>query len=220
MTRCPRTPGSRLGAAAGLAVALLCLAYALVLAVGWSARPSPDAPIQDPWFTLMELLILLLAPVMVAFAVGLQAATPVERAPYARLGAAFMSQCALVTSVVHFAVLTLGGQPAFDSTGWQQQVFAFRWPSVVYALDILAWDVFFPLAVASIALALPAAGPAGKARRLLLASAAFALIGLAGVPLGDMGVRNVGIVGYVVLFPVAAWRVAVHLRRDGAERAG
>jgi hypothetical protein len=32
-----------------------------------------------------------------------------------------------------------------------------------------------------------------------------------------MSVRNIGIVGYVVLFPVAAVLMAVHFRRDAAK---
>ena len=53
---------------------------------------------------------------------------------------------ALVTSCVHFAVLTLSREPAFKEATWSTLVFAFQWPSVVYAMEILAWDIFFPLA--------------------------------------------------------------------------
>jgi hypothetical protein len=50
--------------AAGLIVALQ-LAYAIVLAAGLAALPSAEAPIPDPYFTAMELLILLIAPLLV-----------------------------------------------------------------------------------------------------------------------------------------------------------
>ena len=205
--------GLDLGVLAGRAVALLSVAYAVVLGAGLFTLPPPTSPIQDPWFTAMELLILALAPAMVAFAVGLQAWSPEGQRPYAQLGIVFMGMCAVVTSGVHFAVLTLSRQPAFDTGSWQTLVFAFRWPSVVYALDILAWDVFFPLAALCAALAIPGPGLAGLARRLLYASAALAFIGLAGLPSGNMDLRNIGILGYVVLYPIAAVLLAIVFRR-------
>ena len=54
------------GALAGLAVAVLSLAYVVVLALGLLTLPAPDQPIQNPWFTLLELLILAIAPAMVS----------------------------------------------------------------------------------------------------------------------------------------------------------
>jgi hypothetical protein len=203
----------RVGAAAGVAVAILCAAYAAVLAVGLLTLPAPDQPIRDPWFTVMELLILVIAPAMVAFTVGLHAWVSAERKPLALLGVVFMSMCAVVTCCVHFAVLTLSRQPAFAGSDWTTTVFAFSWPSVVYALDILAWDVFFPLAALSAAFAVQGSGLAGVARGLLFASAVLAFVGVLGVPLADMNIRNIGIVGYVVLFPAAAVLLAAVFRR-------
>ena len=53
----------------------------------------------------------------------------------------------------------------------------------------------------------------GVVRGLLFASAALAFLGLAGVPLGDMRARNLGIVGYAVVFPIAAGLHASHQNR-------
>lgn len=117
---------------------------------------------------------------------------------------AFMSMCALTTCCVHFAILTLSREPAFAAQPWAMQVFAFRWPSVVYALDVLAWDFFFPLAALCAAVTLEGTGLLRAARWLMYASAALAFIGLLGVPLGDMSIRNIGIAGYAIAFPLAA----------------
>jgi hypothetical protein len=194
----------RMAIAAAVCVAVLCLVYAIVLAIGLATLPSPRHPIQDPWFTLMELLIIAIAPAMVLLTVGLLAQAEPARRPFAVASVAFMTACATLTCAVHFSVLTLSREAGFAGHDWARNVFAFQWPSVVYALDILAWDVFFPLAALFAALALPGSGLAAAARRLLYASAALAFIGLAGVPLADMQVRNIGILGYAVLFPVAA----------------
>ena len=98
-------------------------------------------------------------------------------------------------------------------------MFSFRWPSLVYALDILAWDFFFPLGALFAAPAVQGAGLARAVRILLFASAVLALVGLSGVPLANMQVRNIGIIGYAVLFPIAAALLAVHFHRAGVASA-
>lgn len=216
----PMPPSARrLGLASGAAVALLCLAYVVVLSVGLATLPSPDRPIQPPWLPVMELLILGIAPAMVTLTVALHAAAPNERKPLGLASVAFSAMCAALTCTVHFAILTLGDHAAFAHPPWTDLVFAFEWPSVVYALDILAWDVFFPLAALGAALTLRGDGRLKVARNLLLASAALSFLGLAGVPLADMRVRNVGILGYAVVYPIAAAVLAIHFHRAGSEKA-
>lgn len=102
---------------------------------------------------------------------------------------------------------------------WARLVFSFTWPSVVYALDILAWDVFFPLAALFAAICVRGTGLAGLVRGLLFASAGLAFLGLLGAPLANMIIRNVGIIGYAVLFPIAAGLSAMFFYRAGCQGA-
>ncbi len=186
------------------AVAILCLVYAGVLTAGLLALASSAEPIQDPWFTAMEILILAIAPAMVALMVVLHARASQARRSLGVAAVAFMAMCAVVTCCVHFTILTLSREPAFAATLWADHVFAFRWPSVAYALDILAWDVFFPLAALCAAATIEGPGLLRAARWLMYTSAGLAFLGLLGIPLDDMNVRNIGIVGYAVAFPLAA----------------
>lgn len=213
------TSALRLGVASGAAVALLCLAYAGVLSVGLLTLPSPEHQIQEPWFALMEVLIIGIAPAMVALTVALHAWAPAGRKALALASVVFMSMSAVVTCAVHFPILTLGHQPEFVGEPWAHLIFSFRWPSVAYALDILAWDVLFPLAALFAATTVQGPGAASAVRALLFASAALAFLGLAGVALADMQVRNVGIIGYAVLFPIAAALLANLFRRASYENA-
>ncbi|MEZ6001883.1 hypothetical protein [Hyphomonas sp.] len=185
--------------AAGLIVALQ-LAYAIVLAAGLAALPSPDAPIPDPYFTAMELLILFIAPLLVILMAALHVATPQARKLFSLCALVFMAMCTAVTSLVHFLILTISRDLPVN---WDS-VFAFRWPSVAYAADILAWDVFFALSALSASQVFRAEGLSQWTGRLLLASGVLSLLGLLGVATGDMQVRNIGILGYAVVFPVAA----------------
>ncbi len=207
-----------LAAATGHALAALCMAYAVVLAVGLLTLPSLDHPIQNPWFTVMEILILGIAPMMVAVTVGVHGFASAEYKSFALLGVVFMSMCAVLTCSVHFAVLTLSRQPEFAAAEWEPLVFSFTWPSVVYALDILAWDFFFPIGAMFAALAVRVTGPERLARGLLFGSSGLAFLGLAGVPLANMNIRNIGIIGYVVLFPIAAVMLSVAFKHGDSRR--
>ena len=204
----------RFGIVTALALALLTLAYAIVLAIGLLTLPSPSHAIQDPWFTLMEVLILAIAPTMVAFTVALHQWVPQERQALSLSAVVFMAMCAIVTCTVHFAVLSLSRLPTFAEPSIARAVFAFQWPSVVYVLDILAWDFFFPIA-ALLAGASLGGSQATLVRWLILASGLLAFVGLAGVPLANMQIRNIGIIGYVLVFPLAAVLMAKRFSRPG-----
>jgi hypothetical protein len=212
---------SRLGSASGTAVAVLGLSYVCVLLVGLLTLPSPDDEIQQPWFTLMEILIIAIAPTMVVLTVAVHARSPEGRKSFALTSVVFMSMAAATTSVVHFTILTVSHQAAFASARWNYLVFAFKWPSISYALDILAWDVFFPIAALFTAAAVQGHGLVRLVRILLIASAAFSFIGLVGVPLANMQVRNIGIIGYAILFPIAAGILAkIMAAAESTERPG
>jgi hypothetical protein len=90
---------------------------------------------------------------------------------------------------------------------------SFEWPSVAYALDILAWDVFFALSVLSAAPVFRGSRLATSVRVSLIASGVLALAGLSGVVVGDMGLRSIGIFGYAGVFPVAALLLALLFQR-------
>ena len=79
---------------------------------------------------------------------------------------------------------------------------------------MLAWDFFFPL---SILFAAPAFGGnrlQNVIRSVMITSGLLALAGLSGVVTGDMRLRDIGILGYAGVFPVAAALLAVFFRRE------
>jgi len=82
-------------------------------------------------------------------------------------------------------------------------------PSVAYALDILAWDVFFAFSMLFAASAFKGRRLAAWIRALMIASALLCLAGLSGVAAGDMQLRNIGIIGYVPVFLVVAVLLAI-----------
>jgi hypothetical protein len=197
------------GRVAAFSVFILGVAYATVTALGFLSLESPQDPIGYPYVTLMELLVFPLAAAYLVTVVAIHTCARPAARIYSLTGLAFMTTSVTITTSVHFLVLTVG--PQIESTGapWAPSVFSFTWPSVLYALDILAWDWFFALSLLFVSFVFTDGKLERTVRVLLLVSAVLSLVGLVGVPLADMQVRNIGIVGYAVVSPVAFLLIAL-----------
>jgi hypothetical protein len=207
------------GILSAAATVILLVAYAVTLVVGLLSLESPREPIGDPMFTLLEILIIVMMPAMVALMVTVHAWAPMHAKTLTLTSVVFMGLLAGVTSVVHFCVLSLSRQPEFAGQSWLPMVVSFKWPSVVYALDILAWDIFFPLSMLFAAPVFWGSRLAAWIRVLMIASGVLAFAGLSGVVVGDMQLRNIGIVGYVGVFLVVATLLAVLFYRATPQEA-
>ena len=208
-----------LGIFSGAVTVILLVAYTVTLTVGLASLNSPDQPIGDPMFTILEVLIILMMPAMVALMVAVHAWAPTRVKTLTLTAVVFMGLLASVTCVVHFCVLTLSRQPEFAGQQWLPLVLSFKWPSVVYALDILAWDVFFPLSMLFAAPVFGGGRLAARIRALMIASGVLSLAGLSGVVTGNMQWRNIGIVGYVGVFLFVAALLAILFYRTTPKEA-
>jgi hypothetical protein len=199
----------RLGILSAGSVVVLGLAYAVTLTVGFMSLKSPQQPIDDPMFSILEVLIIVMMPMMVALMVAVHAWAPSHAKALSLTAVVFMGLLAGVTCSLHFVILTLSRQVAFASQPWLRLFLSFKWPSVAYALDILAWDFFFALSMFFAAPVFSGSRLATSIRVLMITSGALALAGLSGVVAGDMQLRNIGIVGYLVVFLVVAGLLGV-----------
>jgi hypothetical protein len=199
----------RLGIFSATATFILIFAYAVTLVMGLMSLESPQEPIGNPMFTILEVLIIIMMPAMVALMVAVHAWAPMHAKTLSLTSVVFMGLLAGLTCSVHFVILTLSRQPKFTEQSWLPLVLSFNWPSVVYALDILAWDVFFALSMLFAAPVFRGSRLAAWIRALMIASGVLALAGLSGVVVGHMQLRNIGIVGYVGVFLVVAALLAV-----------
>jgi hypothetical protein len=207
------------GILSAAATVILVVTYAVTLVVGLLSLESPQEPIGDPMFTILEVLIIVMMPAMVALMVAVHAWAPMHAKTLTLTSVVFMGLLAGVTCIVHFCVLTLSRQPEFAGQSWLPLVLSFKWPSVVYALDILAWDIFFPLSMLFAAPVFSGSRLAAWVRVLMIASGVLAFAGLSGVVVGDMQLRNIGIVGYVGVFLVVAALLAVLFYRAKPQEA-
>ncbi len=202
-----------IGRAAAWAVFSLLVVYAVTTILGFLSLKSPDDPISDPFFSIMELLIVLIAPLMVVSMVAVQAYAPREVKVYSLTALVFMILLAGITSSVHFVILTVSRQIEATGLAGVPLFLSFKWPSVAYTLDILAWDWFFALSMLFAAPVFKAGRLEITLRILMIISGVLSLAGLIGVPLANMQVRNIGIIGYAVVTIVVFLLLGILFRR-------
>lgn len=198
-----KTQHRTMGRYAAWAVFVIEIVYALTLLLGLLSLKSPQDPIGNPYFSIMELLIVLIAPLMVISMVAIHLYASPEDKAYSLTALAFMILLAGLTSSIHFVILTVSRQIEAAGLPWLPLFISFQWPSVAYTLDILAWDFFFALSMLFAAPVFKGGRLETTIRFLMIGSGVLSLAGLIGVPLANMMVRNIGIVGYVAVAAVA-----------------
>jgi cytochrome bd-type quinol oxidase subunit 2 len=102
----------RLGIFSAVGIVVLDLAYAVTLTVGFLSLKSPQQPIGDPMFSILEVLIIVMMPVMVALMVAVHAWAPSHAKTLSLTAVVFMCLLAGVTCSLHFVILTLSRQGA------------------------------------------------------------------------------------------------------------
>jgi hypothetical protein len=157
-------------------------------------------PLPDPYLAIAEVIILVMAPIMVLLMLAIHERAPAHAKPFTGIALGWMIAAAATTMIVHFVELTVArhiNQAAFPGYA---RIFDFRWPSTFYAIDIVAWDVFFALALLFAVPAFSRSRQEAAVRRGLLASGTLSLIGLVGPFADALGWRTIGIFGYTVIF--------------------
>jgi hypothetical protein len=189
----------------------LLLIYIPVTILGIISLESPADPISDPYFTIMELLILIIAPFLLICMVVVHGYSKPEDKVFSQIALIFMTLLAVITSSVHFVILTVSREVGTTRYPW---FFSFTWPSVLYALDILAWDLFFALSMLFASQVFKRDKLERSLQKVMIVSGIISLIGLIGVPLGNMNVRNIGIIGYTIVAAIAFLMIGIVFKRQ------
>lgn len=188
----------RIGQFASIGLALVGIVYVVVVAFGVAGVGLED-PIADPTLAVMEALTLLSAPLIVILMAAIYVNATEQRKVFGIIALSFGIIMAGLTSAVHFVALTAGRQTGFT---------VLEWPSTLYAVELLAWDLFLGLSLLSAAFVFP--GPGGQAaiRWSLLVTGALSLFGAIGPILGDMALQRIGILGYGLALPITCLLLA------------
>src|SRR6266566_3137212 len=203
------TPSARrLGIVGGWTLFGMGLAYVVTMLAGFVTAGNLTDPIKDPYLAIMELMIVVQAPIVVLLFAVIHAYAKRAYRVFSLTAFGFVCLMAGITISVHFVLLTVGRQVSPAAIPGFTNLLSWQWPSVFYALDILAWDFCFGLALLAAAPIFGGHRLGSWVRAVMLLAGTLCLAGLAGVVVGNMQVRNIGIVGYGAIFPVVSLLVA------------
>jgi hypothetical protein len=197
----------RIGYWTALSVGGLGAAYAIVLVIGM-AMTGLSAPIIDPCLAVLEGLTFLSAPLLVLAMAALHRWAAVECRIYSLAALVFMALMAGTTMGVHFVELTVLRQTGMAGLAW---------PSIPYALELLAWDVFLGLSLLLAASVFTKKGLEASVRAGMIATGLLCIAGSAGPLLGNMQLQFLAVAGYAAGLPIVFLLLAALFRRQAVQ---
>ncbi len=210
---------NRVGFWSGIILVILGLLYLGLIAVTIlsGAGYPPVEPLQA-WFNL---LILVTAAWMVFFWSVLHQAAPAEKKLFSRASLVLIVIFAALTSINRYVALTVVRQSlAAGNTDGLQWFLPYGWPSVMLAIEMLAWGFFFGLACLCLAPVF-AGGRLEKAIRwTLVVMGICSLLSAMGPVLGadDLGFNPFTMAGALAWGPgltATVFMIVVWFRRAG-----
>ena len=190
------------------------VAYAVTMVAGFAAMGNLSKPLEDPYLAIMEVLILVMAPILVLLAVVIHACAPEGTKTYSMTAVGWMLLLAGFTMTVHLVQLTVVRRIDPSAIHGFQYLFNWHWPSVLYGVDVVAWDIFFALALLFAAPVFHAAGHVAVRNGLLIAGA-MCLVGIIGPAVNHIALRQIGIIGYAIVWPIVCVPLSKAFRQGG-----
>lgn len=161
-------------------------------------------PILDPILAIMEFLTLLSALLSLILFAAIHARAAPNDKIYSLVALVFMTLMAGATISVHFVELTVLRQTGAAGLSW---------PSIPYAVELLAWDVFLGLSLIFASIVFRGNRLETSIRIGLLCAGSLCILGTTGPVLGDMRYQFVAIAGYAVALPIVFLLIAVLFRK-------
>jgi hypothetical protein len=193
------TPADRkIGMWSPMSVAVLGGIYVCVGGMGVLMRPPGLGALAqvDPYLAILEFLIILSAVALVAMMAAIYRYAPAEKKTCSLIALAFMISFAVLTCSTHFVALTVGRQIT------PRTMFQFSWPSIVLALDLLAWDFFLGLSLLFAAPVFRGDRQRDTIRIVMYVNAVLCLCGTVAPLSGHMWLQLSAITGYAFVLPV------------------
>jgi len=174
------------------------LIYVILVVWGIATQDPATGYIKDNIKFLMEIGTMLSALVLLLFTVSVHQNAKENNNSFGIISIIFMALLVATTFISHFVSITLSKQLTMVWENYKY-VGSMEWPSVLFAIDILAWDVFFGLAFLSLGISVLQNSKNSLVGILMICSGILSLLGLAAIPLNNMNVRYIGIFGYTVM---------------------
>lgn len=182
-----------------------------------NGRAAQERGLQpgEPFLAILETLILLSTPAIVALFAALHAYAPRNRKTYSRAAFGFAVLLSGITGTIHFVQLAAVRGTTSNAVA---EVFALYDPNgrltPVLATDLLAWDFFFGFALLFASAALPGDGLRTVIRAGMILAGALCLSGVAGPMSGHLKLQYPAIAGYAFIFPFVCLLLAIFFARS------
>lgn len=209
----------RIGMGSAIAVVVLTLLYIPTGAV-WLVSNLDDAwnrglEPSEPYLTILEVLLFLTAPAMVALFAAIHNYAPSKRKTCSLAAFGFVTLLAGLTGAVHFVQLTVVRRTTSPTVA---EVFAFYEPdgklSAMLAVDLLGWDIFLGFGLLFAAPIFEGDRLRVAIRASMILGGSLCLLGVCGPASGDLRLQYPGIVGYAFVFPFVCLLLAILFARS------
>lgn len=209
-----RMPAHRqVGKWSAIVIVILSAAY-ITTGVIWMWSNARAVRVQglepsEPFLAILETLILLFTPALVALFAAIHSYAPPEKKTLSLASFGFAVILAGLTGMIHFVQLTAIRRTASKTIAEAFALYSPNSLTATLATDLVAWDFF-------LGFGLLFAAPVFKGDRLQLAirvsmilSGLLCLLGVAGPASGDLGFQYPAIIGYAFVFPFTCLLLAI-----------
>jgi hypothetical protein len=203
----------RIGKWSAIAIVIIAIAYVTTGAI-WLFSNIDDAKVlnlspSEPYLTIMETLMLLLNPALIALFAAIYGYAASEKKTYALASLAFVLIMVTLTSLVHFIQLFVVRRTTSTAV---VEVLKFDAPgghlSATFAADMLAWDFFFGFAMLFAAPVFKGDGLKATIRASFIICGTSCLVGVAFPATEKATFQLPAIVGYAFVFPFISFLLA------------
>jgi hypothetical protein len=181
---------------------------------GGPTSPDPFRP-PDPIMAVLEVLLLLAAADLLVLFAAVHVHAPQDRKAFSLAALGFIIICAVLTAGVHFVWLTVLRQTALDTV--PPLLRPDPWPSVLIALDMLAWGPALGLALLAAAPVFTGSKLRRAIRLTMTLGGTLSVAGVLGPAVGDLRFWIPAMADYVVVLPVIVCLLFIHFRAPGTD---
>lgn len=179
-------------------IVILGIIYIVLIAIGIMTQSKENGYIKDDIRILMEILTMFSAVLLLLFTISINQLVEDERKVFSLFSVLMMLGLVILTFSCHFINITVGKE-LNDSNKSFSYLVSLTWPSVIFAIDILAWDVFFGFSFIALGISIIKSKIWGILPIIMIVSGILSLVGLIAIPLKNMNIRYIGVFGYTVM---------------------
>lgn len=164
--------------------------------------------LKEPYLAIAEVMTLVGAPLLILLIVAIHECAPPSAKVFSLTALGWIVLLAGATVIVHFVNLTLWKQISDQQKIDYVRFLGWEWPSMMYAIELVAWHLFFGLSMFFAAFAFKGVGKEKIVKQGLIITGILCIVGLIGPVIGDLKWRMMGIFGYGILFPIICVYIA------------